>query len=209
MMSRTVWIALAAAGAALVLGVGGTLLWVESRDSRTAEGQPPATASVTITGTPAPGAPSGEPTSVSPSGSSPEPATGVAVTAETGESYCYVRDAFSQDGRRYVVLDYIELGADLGMSEDYEIINNNPRLRTFEITGDSYIGAFWMAVELYGESKAEEWDDYSAEGDWLGVPLAWEDLVAAVDEGTANDYSYWFVWVDAGRVVRLINTYQD
>lgn len=207
-MSKTVWIALGAAVVALALGVGGTLLWVGQNDARLAEERPAATPPSTAEAT-APEAPSEEPAPAAPSGEAPEPEPGVALTPETGESYCYVDDAFSQDGLRYVVLDYIELGADLGMSEDYEIINNNPKLRTFEVAGDSYLGAFWMAVDLYGDAKMEEWDDYSPEGDWLGVPLAWEDLVAAVEGGTVNEYSYWFVRVDDGRVVRLINTYQD
>ena len=205
-MSKTVWIALGAA--VVALGVGGTLLWVGQNDARLAEERPAVTPPSTTEAT-APEARSEEPGPAAPSGEAPEPESGVAITVETGDSYCYVDDAFSQDGLRYVVLDYIELGADLGMSEDYEIINNNPKLRTFEVTGDSYLGAFWMAVDLYGDAKMDEWDDYSPEGDWLGVPLAWEDLVAAVEGGTVNEYSYWFVRVDDGRVVRLINTYQD
>lgn len=218
MMSRTAWIVIVVvAVVALALGAGGTLVWVALREAPSAEVQTPAADPATgqpagssaTTGATVPEAPPEEPASTASPGDVAEPAPEVAVTAESGESYCYVSDAFERDGRRYVVLDYIELGADLGMSEDYEIINNNPRLRTFEVTGDTYLGAFWMAVELYGDSQMEEWDDYSPEGDWLGVPLAWEDLVAAADDGTVNDYSFWFVRVADGQVVRLINTYQD
>ena len=150
-----------------------------------------------------------------PTASAQAPASGSApavdVTNETGESYCYVKAAFNKNDRRYVVLDYIELGADLGMSEDYEIINNNPKLRTFEVTSGSYLGAFWMAVDLYGNAVMDEWSDESnqVDGVWRGTALAWDDLVAAVDDGTANDYSYWQVVVADGRVRSLVNTYQD
>lgn len=206
-MSRGAWFVVVAV-VAFALGVSTTLAWVTWRDTQEGGSVRPAGVESTPETTVADAQPDESTTGPVPV-EVPESGVAVTVTSESGESYCYVRDAFIQGGRRYVVLDYIELGADLGMSEDYEIINNNPKLRTFEVTGDSYIGAFWMAVELYGDAEMNEWDDYSAEGDWLGVPLAWDDLVAAVDGGTVNDYSYWFVRVDAGRVVRLINTYQD
>jgi len=127
------------------------------------------------------------------------------ITMETGESYCYVDSVQSVGGIDYVVVDYIEMGADLGMSEDYEIINNNSKLRTYELTDTSWLGAYWQARDLYGDQVMDSW----AWGDKGGYPLERDDFKNLASQGTVNDHSFWFIKVADGRIESLYQTYQD
>jgi hypothetical protein len=136
-------------------------------------------------------------------------ASDVTVTMETGESPCLVTGTIAEGDRRYVVVDYVQLKPIPDGSYDFDIINENPALRTFEVTGDSYVGAFWLATELYGEQVMDRWYSEDPDHEFIGTPVALEDLQRAIDDGIANDYGYWTITVENGRVVMLLNNYQD
>lgn len=144
-----------------------------------------------------------------PAAPAPAPAPSVAVTRETGESVCYVKDAYTKAGQDYVVVDYIQLGTIDRGSEDYDVINQNPRLRTFEFSDDSWLGAYWMAQQLYGDSVMYTWNTDGSIPYGKGTALKRSDFMRAADEGTVNDHSYWYIRVSDGVVLSLVNTYQD
>ena len=73
----------------------------------------------------------------------------VDVTIETGTDPCLLLDAFSQGGLDYVVVDYVQVKwtAD---GYDFQIINENRKLRTFIVPAGADIS--WWA----GEQDPEE-----------------------------------------------------
>ena len=142
----------------------------------------------------------------------PSAAPGVAVARESGTSPCLIEKITTVGGKTFVSVDYIQLKR---VPDDYVVVNNNARLRTFEFDGDSWIGAFWLAKETYGTDAYPGPDGslaQSAAG--RGVPFELDDLKRAVEKDRANHFPdgadrWWTIRVDDGRVVSLVEDYQD
>lgn len=198
-------VAVAALLAAGVFGIMALRKPVEPRATEPAQApttSTPATSAVEATAAQAPVT-----TVTAPPTTKPE-TQGVKVTRETGESYCLVSKVIEEDGRDYVALDYIQLGTVDHGSEDYDVINENTKLRTYELASDSWLGAYWLCVDLYGQSVADKFDFEGGPGG-RGYPLKRTDFKRIVRDGQGNEHSYWYVQVKDGKVRSLVQTYQD
>ncbi len=116
----------------------------------------------------------------------------VAVTDETSQSPCLIREAFTQDGTDYVVVDYIEvewLPPDVYSGEAPRISNGNPKLRTFVVPASAMLRLDFEAlayavecgdVNTVGEhTKWGFWDIRVANG-----------YVTSLESGSGP----WYVW---------------
>ena len=130
-------------------------------------------------------------------------ATSPTITMETGESPCYVRSVETVNGVDYVTVDYVVVEFTQERGYDEEVVTNtNPKLRTFELTDTSWLGAFTVAAEQYGGQDG----DYATSGDKAGYPLERADFVRAVRESDVNA-NYWNIKVQDGRVLTLAEAY--
>lgn len=66
------------------------------------------------------------------------------VTKTSEESSCYVTDMYRVGKRIYVDVDFVDI-KDVASGGGYEIVNKNPRIRTFELIKDKY--AAWNPAD--------------------------------------------------------------
>lgn len=218
--NRTRWIVVAVAVAAVLVMLGlyyalgkapssgderlGGEQVAEATTTPVSAAEPSATPVVTPQPGPATSTPQPQP--------APEPA--VAVTRETGESPCYVADAYAKSGKMYVVVDYIQLIAPPDRPEEFNVVNENPKLRTFEITGDTWIGAFDVAgivFDAYPDELASS--QGGSQGYGIGQQLSWPQLLEFCDWQEAHAAeewrSQWYIIVREGVVRSLVNPYRS
>ena len=110
---------------------------------------------------------------------------------ETGESPCLLKDAFTRNGKNYIVVDYIQVKWINQWTP--EITNANPKLRTFEVPDDAWLH-WWIG---------EDWD----EEDYIG-PYPFERLQPLIgeytnDQGVYTQWGFWQIEVANGAVVSL------
>jgi hypothetical protein len=118
----------------------------------------------------------------------------VQLTYESSESPCLIKQVFTQGGKDYIVVDYIVIaavGADEDGNAELGIVNNNPKLRTFEIPAGAAMTAS-MTLELL-------------RGDYSPGPITVDELKRAIVKGCINGGAYesWVIKVSNGRVVSL------
>ncbi len=105
----------------------------------------------------------------------------VKVTNESGQSPCLIVDAYTRNGKNYVVVDYIQVKWPTGAYEP-KITNTNSKLRTFVVPDDAMVG--------WGPDFSGFAMDVHGGGD---VNLDW------------TEWGYWDITVSGGSVTSLIS----
>ena len=84
----------------------------------------------------------------------------IPISYATEKSYCYITEILTIGKKTYITVDFIELKqtADKSGMEEYNIVNNNPKKRTYLITNQTdlaspYTGTKSTINDLIEQSK--------------------------------------------------------